>query len=114
MSAPVDLELLLENLRELSDRNLQLRLWVHGDEDEMSSFSEAACGAFDDAGLTWALDSPDRQGQFSGNFWRVARSLDKAIGLVPHDESPEVILAHPAMVKVRSLSSQLQLLIETR
>jgi hypothetical protein len=113
MSAPVNVELLIENLRELSDRALQLALWANGDENNMSSLSEAACGAFDDAGLSWALDSSDRQGQFSRDVWRLAENLNKALSLVPHDESPEVTIAHPGMEKVRSLASELLGLIET-
>lgn len=47
----------VEGLRELSDREFQLRVWTgRGDEGEMSSFVEAVETLYSDSGLSDALD----------------------------------------------------------
>ncbi len=45
---------LLEGLRELAEAALQEKLWVNGNQDQMSSFTEAMSYVFDDAGIARA------------------------------------------------------------
>jgi len=112
MTISVDKALLLENLRELSDVTVQQRLWVHGSEKIMSSFTEAICGAFDDAGLTRALDSDAAEWPFSMDARRVAKELDRAVSLVPEDQRPEAIVRHASMDEVRGLAGELLRMLE--
>ena len=103
----IDMKLLIENLTELADKSMQERLWVHGDENEMSSFTEAICGVFDDAGLTRALDSGHFRESYSAEAWRLAKILDAAIEKVPEDAAPQEIIESPGMVKVRQAAGRL-------
>lgn len=56
MQKPVNLEIVKETLRELSDLEYQNRVWVKGSESEMSSMNEAAAALFSDSGLDIALE----------------------------------------------------------
>lgn len=50
-------EKIIELLRELSDHAFQRRVWLASSGPEVSSFTEAVSGLFDDTGLGDVLDS---------------------------------------------------------
>lgn len=90
-------------LTELSDRETQDRLWVHGGPEGMSSFTEAICRVFDDAGVTRAIDAGRLKEPLLGLF----HELDALIDKIPENVPPEEIIEHPAMPDVRRVSLQL-------
>jgi len=108
----LDMTILLENLRELASEELQRKLWVHGNENQMSSFTEAICGIFDDARLTRALDTGYLEDNFSVEICQKVKKLDKLISQIPEDLPPEKIIKHPKMNAVRELSDELLVLFE--
>ena len=105
-----DINLLLENLEELASKNLQEQLWLHGNKNKMSNFTEAICGIFDDARLTRALETGYIENNFSGKLFLTAKKLDQLIGLIPENLPPKKIIKHPKMFKVRFLSGKLLVL----
>ncbi len=103
----LDMIILLENLNELASKELQEKLWLHGNENQMSSFTEAICGVFDDARLTRALETGYLKNNFSGVLCQKVEKLDQLINLVPEELPPEEIITHPKMSAVRALSGEL-------
>ncbi len=108
----LDKNILLRNLRELASEELQKKFWVYGDANQMSSFSEAICGVFDDAKLTRALESGYLENHFSKNLCQKVKKLDQIIKLIPENLLPVDILKHPQMDGIRSLSGELLGLFE--
>jgi len=94
---------ILDGLTELSDREVQIKLWIHGDEDGMSSFTEAICGIFDDGGVTRAIEA----GLISEPLLGLFRQLDALIDEIPEHAKPSVIIKHPVMPKVKSVALNL-------
>lgn len=97
----LDDDRILDCLRDLTDRELQLRLWTgRGSNGEMWTFEEAVCQLYDDTGLGDALDqgctgySPEAEGSL--------RDLLRLLNRVPADASPESQVDHPAMIKART------------
>lgn len=66
---PIYLEIIKGALKELSDIEYQRRLWIKGNDTEMSSLDEAAAALFDDSCLDIAFEkdvivfSPEIDGQ---------------------------------------------------
>lgn len=109
----LDMNILLENLRELASEELQKKLWLYGNENQMSSFTEAICGVFDDARLTRALETGYLENHFSSELCQKVKKLDQMINLVPEDLPPEQIINHPKMGVIRALSGELLDLFES-
>lgn len=109
----LDVTILLENLKELASEELQRKLWVHGSESQMSSFTEAICGIFDDANLTRALDTGYLKNNFSIEICQKVERLDKLISQIPEGFPPEKIIKHPKMNIIRALSDELLTLFES-
>jgi len=109
----LDMAILLENLRELASEELQEELWLYGNENQMSSFTEAICGVFDDARLTRALETGYLKNNFSSDLCQKAKKLDQTINLVSEDLPPAEIIKHPNMSAVRVLSGDLLDLFES-
>ena len=103
----INSETLCENLRELASRDLQEEIWLGNRENRMSSFEEAVCGVFDDAGLTRAIDTGFLQRTFSQEVHQRATELSDLVTLLPDKASPQDIIDHPRMNKVRSVASEL-------
>lgn len=103
----INMTILLEGLAELASEDLQRRLWLHGNENQMSSFTEAICGVFDDAGLTKAMESRYLDKNFSRELCQKVERLDQLINLIPEDCAPKDIIEHPKMAAVRALSNDL-------
>ena len=103
---------LLEALRELSSREAQEALWLRGDPENISSFTEAICRVFDDSGLTRALESGRLQAVVSEELLQKLVQLHDSIRLIPEASSPTTILEHPGMESVRALAGELLRLFE--
>lgn len=97
----------MEGLEELSDREEQIKLWWHGNEKNMSSFSEAICAVFDDAGISRAMENGYLCSNFSQQLCQKISALDHAVNLIPENENPQDIINHPRMDNVRLLASEL-------
>jgi len=97
-------------LRELADETFQQRVWAGRSPTEMSSFSEAVCGLFDDSGLGDALD---RDGTvFTDEIDGLFRELDVAIHKVDASCPAERFIRSPEMARVRRWSAHLLSLLE--
>lgn len=108
----LDITVLLENLEELASKDLQEKLWLHGNKNRMSTFTEAICGIFDDARLTRALETGYIENNFSSELFLTAKKLDQLIDLIPENLPPEKIIKHPKMCIVRVLSFRLLVLFK--
>ena len=73
------LELISESLRELSDAEYQTALWTGQVSGEQSSFTEAICALFNDAGLERALDSGALDKTYSPKLCLQARRLSSLV-----------------------------------
>jgi hypothetical protein len=106
----VDTDKVQEELRELANRDVQSRRWLASSGPEISSFTEAVSGLFDDSGLGDALD----QGGvvYSPAADRLLRELETAIRRVNSSRSPAQVIADKEMETVRSLAARALALIE--
>ncbi|MCG8449055.1 MAG: hypothetical protein MI725_05685 [Pirellulales bacterium] len=98
-------------LEELASREEQERLWLSdGSSGEVSSFTEAICGVFDDGGVSRALDSNQLPNELATRF----RDLSKYVDKIPQNAHPQEQIDHPAMKEIVRLSQELMelLLIE--
>ena len=105
----VQFDELIDALNELSDKEVQMKLWVRGDDGHMSSFTEAICGVFDDAGITRALE----KGQLEKDVHDRFVELDKLVVQVPENLRPEKIIEHKLMPRIREVASQLLHLVNS-
>lgn len=112
----MNLELILEVLRELSDADYQAALWTGKLEGEQSSFTEAVCALFDDAGLARAIDSGNLEKSYSNALCMQARQLRALVALIDDTRTPEDTLNNPKMNEMREVASELNklFLIESR
>jgi hypothetical protein len=99
--------ILLESLEELSDKELQEKLWLHGDENGISSFTEACCGLFDDAGLSRAVETGYLEKYFSKELCHKVDKLEWLLDKISEYLPEEEIIKHPKMDEVRVLSGEL-------
>jgi len=101
--------LILECLKELSDRHLQESLWVAGISSQQSSLVEAVEGLFMDSGLGDRL-TKGRVG-FSQEAEATLRELEQQLTRVHSKGGPEEVMNDPAMPRIRDLAgSALELL----
>lgn len=98
---------LVEGLRQLASQDLQQSLWVLGEKDHMSSFTEAVSYVFDDARLGEAMDSGFLQNNLSSGFCARIYELDRLIDRVPLNLAPKETIEHPQMDEIRKLASEL-------
>lgn len=103
MTSNIILSEVVDSLVELSDKDVQERLWLYGGTKEMSSFEEAICGIFDDGGVTKALDRGELDPLISILFVRLNALIDK----IPTNISPQEQIDHPAMLDIRKVSLEL-------
>jgi len=89
-------------LEELASREEQERLCLSdGSSGEVSSFTEAICGVFDNGGVSRALDSNGLPIELAIRFKELSNYIDK----VPQDAPPQEQIGHPAMLEITRLSS---------
>jgi hypothetical protein len=111
----INRNVLLWSLEELASKSEQERLWDGpSDSKEISSFTEAVCGVFDDAGITRALEKGYLKSHFSSDLCQKVQELDALISHVPHyGVAPREVIEHPGMTKIRKVASELLLLFRT-
>ena len=98
-------KLLVEKLTELSDVEIQRRLWTGAGGNEQLSLIEAIEGLFTDSGLGDALDHAETG--FSPEVDSCLRDLRKQLTRIDLDRPPETVVADPAMAPVRRLATRL-------
>ena len=109
----MNLELIHESLRELSDEVLQATLWTGKSDGEQSSFTEAVCVLFNDAGLEKALDSGNLDKTYSKSLCRQVRQLGALVNMIDDTGTPEQTLSHPKMNVLRDAARELMELFTT-
>lgn len=109
----MNLELIHESLRELSDEMLQTALWTGKSDGEQSSFTEAVCVLFNDAGLEKALDSGLLDKTYSKELCRRARQLSALVNMIDDTGTPKQTLGHPKMNDLRDMARELLELFTT-
>ncbi len=100
----------IEGLRELADIDFQRRVWLATSGPEISSFSEAICGLFDDSGLSSNLERGILSAVFSKNVYAKLNELGLLIDKVKYDFlslEPDSLIEHPQMQIVRDLASSI-------
>lgn len=103
---------LLTSLRELADREFQEAVWLGRDPGSVSSFTEVVCGAFDDTGLSDALEAGEAEKELGRAISLLIGKLEEALKGVNKELSVEQLVASWPMSEVRSLSGQLITLLE--
>jgi len=103
---------LLDGLKELASRDLQIQLWLESKDSQMSSFTEAICQVFDDSGLTRAVDANHLKKYFSKEICSSINDLDRRISRIPEFADPYEIIDHPEMNQIRLVADQLLKLLE--
>lgn len=102
----VNLKQLIEALQALSDPEFQRRAWLASEGRVVSSFSEDVSQAFDDTGLTLALDADKCPDCLDEQVFSILRELSTVVKLVDQSEPPERLLKDPQLKKVRELSAR--------
>jgi hypothetical protein len=105
---------LLDGLRELASLDLQIRLWLDGEDDQMSSFTEAICKVFDDSGLTRIVEANELKKYFPDEICSRINNLDRLINCVPEFAEPHEIVEHPEMNQIRLVAAELLKLLGTK
>lgn len=103
----MNLELILNVLRELSDTDYQSALLTGQSEGEQSSFTEAVCVLFNDAGLERAMDSGLLEKTYSRDLCLRAAKLSTLVDGIDDSGAPELTLNHPKMNAIREVASEL-------
>lgn len=112
----INRQMILESLKELSDRSLQERLWTStgAGGTEVSSFTEARESLFSDSGLSEALEAG--QTGLGGDPDSVLRKLHDQLMQVNSSGRPVMsVISDSAMERVRALAGEaLKLLIHSK
>jgi len=95
--------LILECLKELSDRQLQENLWMGRIPNQQSSFEEAVEGLFTDSGLGDELNKGTTG--FSTEVETKLHELERQLGQVEAKGGPTKVINDPAMPRVRDLAA---------
>lgn len=105
MVARVNVQDVRWSLEELSSEQEQLRLWLSDGSGgkEVSSFTEAQCGLFDDSHLGVLLDR--KQSVFGDPADSMLLRLGELLGRIDDARHPSEIIADPLMNEVRSLAA---------
>lgn len=105
---------LMNCLRELADSEYQRRVWLGAGGNEMSSFTEAYCGAFDDTGLGDAIDADRCPPELDEDSYSALKRLGTAMSKIDDSGPPEALFRDPRMEKVRGLAQAALDLLERR
>jgi hypothetical protein len=95
--------LILECLKELSDRQTQESLWKGRLPNQQSSFEEAVEGLFTDSGLGDELTKGATG--FSNELATKLHELERQVSKVEATGGPTKVIDDPAMARVRDLAS---------
>jgi len=107
----LNIKLVIECLRELSDHRLQSKLWTSDGSSDVSSFTEAVEQLFTDSGLQERLDSKGTV--FSDIIDQKIRDLDHLLQKIENRSSADV-LTNPIMTDIRKRSSEILIMIESQ
>lgn len=114
----LNLETLVDRLKELGDRELQETLWMAKIPGKMSTFDEAWCGAFDDSGLAIAMESYALEREYSQEICLKCHELHRLLHHIqrqlPRNVSDLKVIQHPEMDAVRAIANDLAQLFEER
>jgi len=102
---------LLDGLQELSSAKVQRELWIEGDTNRMSSFTEAISYTFDDSGVARAIDRGDLENETSKEIANQLQFLRTLIRSVPQRVTPAEIMRSPNMPKIRSVAREILMLL---
>jgi hypothetical protein len=108
----IEVEKLMQCLRELSSREFQADAWVRGEGPEGSSFSESVSQAYDDTGLSDAIDAERCPIELTPESFDALKDLDAAISRVEQGMPPTALLDAPAMKVVRRKAEKALALLE--
>ena len=97
--------LIISSLQELADYNFQRRVWLATAGPEISSFTEAVSGLFDDSGVGNALEQHSLV--FSTGIDSLFRNLRKELQQIDHTRPPAAIISDPCMDRVRTIAADL-------
>ena len=103
----INKNLIIERLKELSDASWQEQLWTGKILGQQSSFVEAVCGLFDDAGLARALESGRLATSYSAELCRLTNKLSELVALIADGDDPSFVLKHTKMPAIRLTSAAL-------
>jgi len=98
----IGVELIIEGLEELCDRQVQEKLWLSDGSSDVSSFSEAVEKLFTDSALGSALDSESTG--YSPALVDSFRELRTQVAKIDQNRAPAIILNDPILLDIRSLS----------
>src|SRR6266566_8760796 len=101
----INRNLIVECLKQLSDRRLQEMFWMGKSLPEQSSFTEAVEGLFTDSALSDALRS--NATGFSQEIESKLHELEKYLAKVNTRGGPRTVIDDPAMPHVRELAAEL-------
>lgn len=97
-------DIVVSALRELSDRDYQLRVWTGSDaRGEMSSPEECIARLFDDSNLNIALDAGEDI--FGDAIDREIRMIQSLLTRIDFATNPYRIIEDPLMAQVREHAS---------
>ncbi len=101
---------IIENLEELSSVEIQKRRWL-GDGTEPSSLDEAIAELFDNSGFNDLAEKGEVFGKdIDDRFLQLKSEYNK----IQDIGDPNEVIDHPSMQKIRSLASQLLVMIKSR
>jgi hypothetical protein len=101
----INRELILDSLKQLSDRPMQESLWMGKIPSQQSSFEEAVECLFTDTGLSDALTRG--ASGFSSEIERKLLELERWLMKVEARRGPMKVINDPAMIRVRELASEI-------
>jgi hypothetical protein len=100
------IETLREALGNLASAEYQRMVWLGASANEVDSFEEASCHAFDDSGLSVALDNGEAESALGGEAVESLRALDKTLGGVDVQQPVPALIASSEMDAVRSAAKR--------
>lgn len=103
----INLEIIHDSLKELSDADYQTTFWLGGAAGEQSSFTEAICRLFDDAGLARAADSGELDRTFSRELSIKVGQLRALAKGIDDTGTPVMTVNHPGMGALRAVAKEL-------
>lgn len=103
----ISLDVLRWRLEELASLEEQKRLWLGASVREMSTFEEACCGIFDDAGVTRAIENGFMLDRYGSEIVNQFESLDALIQKVPLDLNDNDLISLPILDEIRAAAKHL-------
>ena len=103
----ISLDVLRWCLEELASLEEQKRLWLGNSPGEMSTFEEAWCGVFNDAGVRRAIENGFMLDCYGSEIVDQFEYLGALLRKVPLDLKPSDQINLPILDEIRSAAKQL-------